>query len=329
MPNSIKYSTDAQTLALKKGNFYIGTGDVDKGPTSSTGYYNGITPPAGGYTIYLNKSTGGPSIYVANNDSQLIDYTNKIAGTNYTTVTQCLSYYREQTDKVVFNNDFGSIITNGLVLFLYGGDVSSYPRTGSIWYDVSTNNYTATNATFELGSNGRYSLSSNGNDTDIASSSILNNDTHTIEFLLKFKSNGSFPNGYTGSWEQFFGYYGGGTDRSPGIWRWPSERRIHWQYDPNNSGIQIGKNSSYDQFDLNTYYFVSVTKNGSSAIAYVNGTQVATSSVSNPKTSGNSIIRFFDYYSSGLMEIQMCRIYNRPLSDQEILTNYNAYSNTI
>ena len=55
MPNSFKYSTDAQTLALKKGNFYIGVGDVDKGPTSTTGYYNGITPPAGGYTIYLNN----------------------------------------------------------------------------------------------------------------------------------------------------------------------------------------------------------------------------------------------------------------------------------
>lgn len=329
MPNSIKYNTSAETLALKKGNFYIGTGDVSKGPTSTTGFYNGITPPAGGYTVYLDKGGNGPAIYVASNDSQLITYTNKISGGNYTNAKDCIGYYRDQNDKVILNNDFGPIITDGLVLFLYGGDISSYPTGGSIWYDLSLNNYTVTNSAFELGSNGRYSLSSNGNDAEIASSSILNNDSHTIEFLLKFKSNGSFPNGYTGSWEQFFGYYGGGTDRSPGIWRWPSERRIHWQYDPNNSGIQIGKNSDYAEFDLNTYYFVSVTKNGSSAIAYVNGTQVATSTVSNPKTSGNAVVRFFDYYTSGLMEIQMCRIYNRPLSGQEILTNYNAYSNTI
>jgi len=41
MPNAIKYNTSAETLALKKGNFYIGTGDVGNGPTSSTGYYNG------------------------------------------------------------------------------------------------------------------------------------------------------------------------------------------------------------------------------------------------------------------------------------------------
>jgi hypothetical protein len=43
MPNAIKYNTSAETLALKKGNFYIGTGDVGKGPTSSTGFYNGLT----------------------------------------------------------------------------------------------------------------------------------------------------------------------------------------------------------------------------------------------------------------------------------------------
>ncbi len=85
MPNAIKYSTSAQTLALKKGNFWIGTGDVGKGPTSTTDYYNGITPPSGGYTIYLNKASGGPSIYTAANDSQLISLTNTISyiTTNY------------------------------------------------------------------------------------------------------------------------------------------------------------------------------------------------------------------------------------------------------
>ena len=84
MANAIKYNTSAETLALKSGNFWIGTGDVGKGPTSETGYYNGITPPSGGYTIYLNKASGGPSIYTCANDSELISLTNQIAGTSYT-----------------------------------------------------------------------------------------------------------------------------------------------------------------------------------------------------------------------------------------------------
>jgi hypothetical protein len=79
MPNSIKYNVSAETLALKKGNFYIGTGDVGKGPTSSTGFYNGITPPSGGYTIYLNKETGGPSIYTVTTEAELTGLTNTLS----------------------------------------------------------------------------------------------------------------------------------------------------------------------------------------------------------------------------------------------------------
>jgi hypothetical protein len=139
MPNAIKYNVSAETLALKKGNFWIGTGDVSKGPTSSTGYYNGITPPTGGYTIYLNKVSGGPSIYVASSDAQLITLTNQIAGTNYTTAVQCLTYYAGQTDKMIFNIDYPAIVTNGLTANLDATTTLSYPNNGTTWYDLSGN----------------------------------------------------------------------------------------------------------------------------------------------------------------------------------------------
>ena len=141
MPNGFKYNTSTESLALKRGNFYIATGDVGKGPTSTSGFYNGITPPAGGYTIYVNKASNGPSIYVAANDSELISVTNKIAGTSYSTATQCLSYFAEQTDKVVLNRDYEGLITNGLVFNLDAGFTPSYPKTNTTWYDIggSTN----------------------------------------------------------------------------------------------------------------------------------------------------------------------------------------------
>lgn len=137
MPNPIKYSTGSESLALKTGDFYIATGDVAKGPTSTTGYYNGITPPVGGYTIYLNKATGGPSIYVANNDSELINLTNKIAGTTYTTANECLVYFAGQNDKMVLNRDYENIITDGLVLNLDAGFTASYPKNGTSWFNLS------------------------------------------------------------------------------------------------------------------------------------------------------------------------------------------------
>ena len=130
MPNPIKYSTSAQTLALKKGNFYIGTGDVGKGPTSTTDYYNGITPPSGGYTIYLNKASGGPSIYTAANDAALISLSNTIAGQTFATAAAALAWFSTQTDKMVFNADYPAVVTNGLVLNVDAGFTPSYPTTG-------------------------------------------------------------------------------------------------------------------------------------------------------------------------------------------------------
>jgi hypothetical protein len=76
MPNTIKYSTSGDTQSLEKGNFFIGVGDVPKGPTSTTGHWQGITPPISGYTIYANKASEGPSIMVAENDAKLVEFTN-------------------------------------------------------------------------------------------------------------------------------------------------------------------------------------------------------------------------------------------------------------
>jgi len=128
MSNPIKYTTGSESLALNKGNFYIGTGDVGKGPTSNTGYYNGIDPPSGGYTIYLNKASGGPSIYVANNDAQLISLTNVIANASYTTVSECLNYYSTQSDKYCTNRDYEAISTDELIFNMDPGYTASYPR---------------------------------------------------------------------------------------------------------------------------------------------------------------------------------------------------------
>ncbi len=87
MPNAIKYSTTGDTLSLKKGNIFFGVGDVGKGPSSATTYYNGVTPPSGGYTIYSYNAaqTSKLSFHTAVNDASLITYTNEFSKnqTNY------------------------------------------------------------------------------------------------------------------------------------------------------------------------------------------------------------------------------------------------------
>ena len=104
MAHSIKYnSSSTETLCEKKGNWWATSSDVVKGPTSSTGFWSGITPPAGGYTIYQNKAANGPSIRTAANDAELITVTAQITGTVYATAADCLSYYAGQIDLLVVN----------------------------------------------------------------------------------------------------------------------------------------------------------------------------------------------------------------------------------
>jgi hypothetical protein len=198
MPNGFKYNVSTESLSLKRGNFYIATGDVGKGTTNDSGFYNGITPSSDGYTIYLNKASGGPSIYVAANDSELISLTNRIAGSNYTTVNQCLTYYVGQSDKMVLNKEYQATITNGLVLSLDSSFVTSYPRNGTTWYDNSNsgpNNITLTNGpTF----NSSGFLTFDGSD-DYANFFAPNlGTTTTVEMLCKIGS------GYGG--KMFFGW---------------------------------------------------------------------------------------------------------------------------
>ncbi len=171
MPNAIKYSASAQTLALKKGNYWIGTGDVGKGPTSTTDYWNGITPPAGGYTIYLNKASGGPSIYTAANDSQLVSLTNTISSipTNY------------------ISN--GGNFSNGTISpFIY-----DYTGAGGVGQVVSIANdrpyvgSTSTNA-LELNYNGGRALDATG--------LLTVGQTYTFSFWAKVTSGSSFSIGW-------------------------------------------------------------------------------------------------------------------------------------
>ena len=225
MPNAIKYNTSAETLALKKGNFYIGTGDVGKGPTSSTGYYNGITPPSGGYTIYLNKASGGPSIYTVTSDVQLISLTNSIAGANYTTVAQCLTYYAGQTDKMIFNRDYEGIVTSGLVLNVDAGFTPSYPKNGTSSYDLSgyENNGLLINGTNYLTTNGGIFEFDGTND-------YVNGPAISSQFTGDMTAEGWFKvTAGSSDWVRVIGTGGNGGNRTFGLWYNSPGSYILWQ----------------------------------------------------------------------------------------------------
>ena len=217
-------------------------------------------------------------------------------------------------------------ITDGLVLCLDAGNTKSYPGSGTTWTDLSGNGLNASGTAANISATGAIS----GASWSTSSTNILNTDFHSIFFMLKINSSGTYPEGYTGSWDKIFSYNAGGSDRSPGVWRYPSERKIHRRYDPGNSGIDFSSTNanfypvSGTPFNTNTWYNIGDTKNGATATAYVNGLSVGSNSVSNPKTAGNASAIINEYYPNPLNNVNCLMIYNRVLSAAEIQQNFNA-----
>ena len=321
MSNPIKYSTGSESLALKKGNFYIGTGDVGKGPTSSTGYYNGITPPSGGYTIYLNKATGGPSIYTCDNDTELVNLTNTIAGTSYTTANECLVYFAGQNDKMVLNRDYEGVVTDGLFLSIDAGFTPSYPKSNSTTYDLSGSGYdlTLVNGMGYNSSEGGVFTFDGTNDGAYGPTTNDSNIGNEITMEAWFYRTGG--NGDRGLILNKESCYEIGVNNSNGQFQWAIAS-------PSQSWAWLGGSANI----TNTWIHGVVTRDSNALEkSYINGSlQSTVQRVTGSIKKSNNRINIggrgggTSPNSNFGGEIPIVRLYDRALSSSEILQNYNA-----
>jgi hypothetical protein len=336
MPNAIKYNTVAETLALKKGNFYIGTGDVGKGPTSSTGYYNGITPPSGGYTIYLNKESNGPSIYTVTTEAQMVSLTNTIGSQNFTTSGQCLNWFATQTDKMIFNIDYPAIVTNGLVLNLDAGFTPSYSRSGTTWYDVSSsNNGTLTNGpTFNSANGGSIVFDGIDDYVDILQGNLTSSTTLTIEFITTFTDGVYSMSGgmsfYGACYPYFYGGSAGNFEGYVGVYTRPSNITPYTGFGSFSVGFQSCSQyfANVNNIIMNTPYIMTGVYSPTQLLLYVNGSLASSRSTgtspnfdSNGLRLGSGNKSFNGWFNGSIHDIKQ---YNRALSASEVLQNYNA-----
>ncbi len=334
MPNTIKYNTSADTLALKKGNFWIGTGDVDKGPTSTTGFYNSITPPSGGYTVYLNKASGGPSIYTAANDATLITITNTIASSSYTTVADCLNWFAGQTDKMVFNIDYPTIVTNGLTANLDVTTTLSYPNVNTTWYDTSSS---TDNGNLNIGSpvfttfEGRRTIRFNNQNKNVYSG---NNDAFALQSNPSISANGT---SFTfEAWFYQLSAVQGGTvilSNAGGCdgYRWgPNGSYTYWllgnsdcsQYSEGGINVSTSFLNRWVQM-VGIFDRANTLGGGARFYSYVNGTLEGSVATYTPTIQLGApgitnCCGAFDGYLS------VVRVYNRALIQSEITKNFNA-----
>jgi hypothetical protein len=338
MPNTIKYSTTGDTLSLKKGNFFIGTGDVGKGPTSATTYWNGISPPSGGYSVYKNKVSNGPAIWTAASDNQLVSLTNNIEGTSFTTAQQCINYFATQSDKMVLNKDYESIVTSGLTVCLDAGFLSSYPGSGTTWYDISgnDNHFTLYNGlsyrslsggTFSFDGTNDYARSNSTIDLSVA-------NAVTVQVIGNAANLGTLYE-HSNNWNTNPGGFGLSTN-SDGFTQ--TNQYMHFYWNTNGGTSQGARN--FGPVEQAAYFFVStkvLIKNNLDGLQdYYNGSRVPY--VSSPWGTGTTTVGNVtnfrnDYFyvggrggSSAFLQgnISLILIYNRALSASEILQNYNA-----
>ena len=147
MANVLKYLTGALSKrAKRRGNLAVGIGEENYGPSSTTGYYNGITPPDGGFVVYATGSNNNPKVFVAQDENDLPAIARTLGG-GVLSVADAKTYIAGLTHAWVLDNVPKNEITDELVLDLNANNLTSYPESGTIWRDISGkgNNGTLTN----------------------------------------------------------------------------------------------------------------------------------------------------------------------------------------
>lgn len=342
MPNVIKYSAVAETSALKKSNYWLGVGDVDKGPTSSTSYYNGYTPPAGGYTVYLNKAANGPAVYVASNDSELITITANVSGTTYGSAALALQYYQGQVDKMAVDRDYETIQTTDLVWAVDAGFPPSYPRTGTSVTDMGKG-VVAQNLTngpaFAQGGNGNSYWQFDGTN-DFLTTSAYNaafNTNGTQAFTAEVWA---YPvSGNTTGYYPIFSRYSSVTGGNHG-WgiNWTQNsinasagnaflycERLGGTGNSANANEQIPTGSFF-----NNWHQMVMVYDGANMMFYRNGSLKMTSACTYTITNTSALVQLAARPNTAApnvfsaVRVNNARLYTRALSTAEVLSNFNA-----
>ena len=349
VPNIVFTGAGNSSITLRVPDGSIGSLTFESG--TNTRLFS-LDSSFSGTIFSVTDSYGNPAIETSDDGKLNLNETTVINGkglqlpvctpSSYPINDEGLLIYDTKNSNLIFNNGTSwvgtkkdEVVTDGLQVYLNAGITNSFGTGTSstfasqgggiqnIWYDLSGNNRHFTgNAAYLSSHRGLIS----GSAYSLLFSNVLDIDYHSIFFAIRFNGSATYPNGYSNTWDKIFGYNPSGSDRSPGIWRYPSERRIHWRYGPANSGTDFGKDGMYpsSEFDLNTWYYIGVTKNGGSTVVYVNGVQIGTGSVSNPKDSGSSWTYLFEGYTANLAQMDCVMIYNRVLTADEVFRNYNA-----
>ena len=324
----VKYSTSPVNNTIKTNNIVFGNDTVEYGPTSSSGFWNGITPPSSGYTIYtVSESRQEPSIVCPANDTEAIYFARSFGGTNINTIEDALLYLTTgSTNTTVVNMSYPNIVTDGLIIYLDGGLVSSYPKIGDIIYDLSGNNNNCNKYT-EWDSSGYFKFPGGTYNRITTTPLSLQGDPNFTVFGA-FKRNDTFING--ASWGI------GGDGNLQGFNNWNSSYSDQITMDLwGISTYTCGQTYPLEQWVLVHWIKTAGEFTTNSCVFFVNdipyrGNQISVirGGTGTPSVSSNGVVMgrpggiTNDYYAK--VDVGCLIIYDRVLSDVEVMKNFNA-----
>jgi len=223
-------------------------------------------------------------------------------------------------------NSYGpSIVRDGLVLYLDAGDRNSYSGTGNTWYDLSgsNNNGTLVNSPlFDYANKGIFDFQGTNSSIYVPVSTSLQSQYFTFDIWFKLNS---IPSGGISIFSGHYQHYG----TISGLTTFAYQGSYWFQTRFNNiccQSLTVGTAST------GVWVNFSGTWNGSVKIAYLNGIQAGTQSVTgthsqlNNFSVGNNADNIANNNYNGAVDgyVPIVRYYNNPLSPDKIKQNYNA-----
>jgi|13_taG_2_1085334.scaffolds.fasta_scaffold06665_5 hypothetical protein len=222
------------------------------------------------------------------------------------------------------------IVTDGLILCLDAGDGKSYSGSGNTWTDRSGQNRNGTLKNMEGsdfdGSDKSGSLTFGGTDEKVEIDHFDYDRTNfTAEAVGKFNANHTdwrsvfFSKWQTGAGDNNEWFFGGDGASGPSV--------IVAAFEPYGGGSAHLLRTSYN-YVVGTLYHISITFNNGEAKLYVNGNLEDSDTCNFTEVRAYSgqkfnIAGFYSNYYT-LCTIYLARMYNKALTADEVLQNYNA-----
>jgi hypothetical protein len=209
--------------------------------------------------------------------------------------------------------DAGSIVTSGLTLYLDAGNASSYPGSGSTWFDLAgtQQNITLVSSPTYTASTPPYFTFNGSNQRGSGTGAVLTSTTYTksVWFYLNAYIDNNIVSSATGGHYMFFQ---GGNRMYNG--------HPNWAGFPSNY-------PSTATFSLNTWYNAALTFNTTDGMKlYINGNLDSSYTAIKTAFTGDGSVNIANYGGGNLLNGRIAKVYcyNRSISATEVLQNYNA-----